>query len=297
MKRVSIISFIILVYHLTSVAQSTTITPDEGIKGQYTNQKISIQTQNNSYGIEHTNGNVSIATYISENTGWFMTKSNHPLYFSTNNNSNPLAPSMVILTNGNVGIGTNNPSEKLHVIGNARISGLGGNGVKFIRVNNTGILSSTPQVSYLNIPRAAFLSINGNMIGVNTNNGGVYCTGNTIGSLEAPINLPDGSVITNVAAYYADNSPKNVKVQLYRRAYTANTATLLGSLSSTGAAGNMDINTTDVDINTDNVIDNNNYVYYIRVFAIAVVNNNDITTTWGDGTTLTINQVKITYSY
>ena len=297
MKKVSLISLIILLFYTKLIAQSTTITPDDGIIGQYTNQKLAIQTQNNGHGIEHTNGNVTIATYISENAGWLMTKSNHPLYFSTNNNVNPLNPAMTILTNGNVGIGINNPTEKLHVTGNARISGLAGNGVKFVRVNGIGTLSSAPLVSYLNMPRASFLSINGNMIGVNSSNGGIYCTGNTTGALEAPINLPDGAVITNIAAYFADNSPKNVKVFLYRRAYSANTALLLGTFSSTGAAGNMDIQNGNVDISEDNIVDNSAYVYYVRVAAIAVVNNNDIATTWGDGTTLTINQIKLTYSY
>ncbi|MBA4850745.1 hypothetical protein [Emticicia sp. BO119] len=297
MKKISFLSCIILIYYVQSKAQSTTITPDEGIIGQYTNQKLSVHTQSNTHGMVHTNGDVSIATYIGDNAAWLMTKSNHPLYFSTNNNVNPLNPSMVILTNGNVGIGTNNPTEKLHVIGNARISGLSGNGAKFVRTDNSGVLSSTPQVSYMNIPRASFLAVNGNMIGVNNNNNGIYCTGNTVGSLEAPINLPDGSIISNIEAYFADNGSKNVRVQLYRRAYTDNAGSVLGTVSSTGAAGNMEIQSEDVDIVADNVVDNNAYVYYLRVTAIALVNNIPVTTTWGDGTTLTINQIKVTYSY
>ncbi|RFS16418.1 hypothetical protein [Emticicia sp. C21] len=296
MLKAYLIGLIIAIFSFKTIAQSTTITPEGGILGQYTNQKISILTESNGYGIEHTNGNIYLSTFISTNTAWLLTKSNHPLFFTTNNKVEDGTAALSILTNGNIGVGTIFPSEKLHVEGNARITGLGGNGVKFVRANNIGILSSGPQISYLNIPRSTFLSVSGHMVGFNEN-GGIYCMGNTAGFLEAPVNLPDGAIITNIAAYYADNSSKNVRIQFYRRTYADNSSSLLSTLSSTGAAGNMDIQNKDVDIDTDNVIDNNNYVYYVRVSAIAIVNNNEIPTTWGDGTNLTINQLKVTYSY
>ncbi len=297
MIRTYLYSLILSFFSLKTIAQSTTITPDNGILGEYTNQKILIQTGSNEYGLEHTNGNISLATFISPSTAWLLTKSNHPLFFSTNNKTLDFQAALSILPNGNIGVGTNYPSEKLHVIGNARISGLGGNGVKFVRVNNSGVLSSTAETSYMNIPRPSFLAINGNIIGVNNNNGGIYCAGNSVGSLEAPVNLPDGAIITNMAAYYTDDSPKNVRVQLHRRAYTSSTSTIIGTFSSTGAAGNTDILNGNVNISTDNVVDNDTYVYYFRVSAIVLLNNNEITSTWGDGTTLTINQIKVTYSY
>jgi hypothetical protein len=296
MKNISFIIFIILFFNLKSFAQSTTITPEDGIIGQYTNQKISILTDPNTYGFEHTNGVVSIATFVGNSAAWLMTKSNHPLYFSTNNYQGQ-TPGIALLTNGNVGIGTSTPTEKLHVMGNVRISGLGGNGLKFVKVNILGGLSSAPQLTYMNIPRASFLPINGNMVGVNSSNGGIYCTGNTFGSLEAPINLPDGAVITNVVPYYADNGTRNVKVQVYRRAYSANTSTPIGSFSSTGELGTMNIQSGDIEIDTDNIVDNNTYVYYIRVSAVILLNNTEIGSAWGDGTTLTINHIKIIYNY
>jgi hypothetical protein len=42
----------------------------------------------------------------------------------------------------NVGIGTTNPSEKLHVVGNARITALGGSGNALVLTNNNGVLST-----------------------------------------------------------------------------------------------------------------------------------------------------------
>jgi len=75
--------------------------------------KLTVQTADGSYGIIHTNGTVSVGTYVGDNGGWFGTATNHPLYFFTNNSG----ALMTITTSGNVGIGTINPSYKLSVNG------------------------------------------------------------------------------------------------------------------------------------------------------------------------------------
>ncbi|MFI5135497.1 MAG: hypothetical protein ACHQD9_06565, partial [Chitinophagales bacterium] len=75
--------------------------------------KLTVQTADGSYGIIHTNGTVSVGTYVGNNGGWFGTESNHPLYFFTNNGN----AMMTVATNGNVGIGTINPTYKLSVNG------------------------------------------------------------------------------------------------------------------------------------------------------------------------------------
>jgi hypothetical protein len=63
------------------------------------------------YGLEHTDGNVRLNTYLDPTGGWLGTVSNHRLYFYVNNGS----ASMTIDTAGNVGIGTTGPRSKLHV--------------------------------------------------------------------------------------------------------------------------------------------------------------------------------------
>jgi hypothetical protein len=64
------------------------------------------------YGIVHTNGTVSVGTYVSSDTGWLGTKSNHDLAFFTNDSS----PEMVVKTGtGQVGIGTTIPLARLDV--------------------------------------------------------------------------------------------------------------------------------------------------------------------------------------
>lgn len=47
----------------------------------------------------------------------------------------------------NVGVGTNNPTEKLHVEGKARISSLDGSGTRIIAANSNGTLETIPNGS------------------------------------------------------------------------------------------------------------------------------------------------------
>lgn len=79
--------------------------------------KFSVQTQTNQFGLSHTDGDVTLASYIGifqgALGGWLGTRTNHPLYFFTNNG----AQQMTILPNGNVGIGTIYPTNKLQING------------------------------------------------------------------------------------------------------------------------------------------------------------------------------------
>ena len=81
--------------------------------------KLSVQTSTGNYGVIHSDGTISVGTYIGNSKGWLGTRSNHPLSFFTNN-SNEL---MTLLTNGNFGIGTTTPLAKLHVAGNVKVNG------------------------------------------------------------------------------------------------------------------------------------------------------------------------------
>lgn len=63
--------------------------------------KLTVRTASDRYGLTHTDGAITVGSYVGAGAGWFGTKSNHPLYFFTNNGGSL----MQILTNGRVTIG------------------------------------------------------------------------------------------------------------------------------------------------------------------------------------------------
>jgi hypothetical protein len=82
--------------------------------------KFTVQSEGFGLTQTNTNGTVTVGTWIGSfggaTGGWLGTKSNNPLNFFTNNGG----ALMTILQNGNIGIGTVNPTYKLSVNGNIR---------------------------------------------------------------------------------------------------------------------------------------------------------------------------------
>ena len=74
--------------------------------------KLTVLTPSGNYGLTHTNGTVTVGSYVDGTAGWLGTQSNHPLKFFTNNS----ASLMTITTNGLVGIGTPSPTTRLEVV-------------------------------------------------------------------------------------------------------------------------------------------------------------------------------------
>lgn len=73
--------------------------------------KLSVQTPTTSYGVTHTDGTITVGTYVGFGMGWLGTKSNHPLTFFTRD----AGQQMTLLTNGNLGVGTILPDYRLNV--------------------------------------------------------------------------------------------------------------------------------------------------------------------------------------
>ena len=73
--------------------------------------KLSVQTSGSNFGFTHTNGTVTVGSYVDSTAGWFGTRTNHPLNFFTNDSS----AQMTLLANGNFGIGTVSPSSKVEI--------------------------------------------------------------------------------------------------------------------------------------------------------------------------------------
>jgi hypothetical protein len=75
--------------------------------------RLTVVTPDNSYGIEHTDGNRRLSTYLG-NGAWFGTVSQDPFYLFVNDGG----PSLTIGTNSNVGIGTALPGASTLQINN-----------------------------------------------------------------------------------------------------------------------------------------------------------------------------------
>lgn len=78
--------------------------------------RFQIKTATRNYGFTHTDGAISIGSYVGSSTsgalgGWLGTQSNHKLFFFTNNGQ----PTMTVDTTGNVGVGTTAPTSKLEI--------------------------------------------------------------------------------------------------------------------------------------------------------------------------------------
>ena len=82
--------------------------------------KFQVQTEDNSYGISHTNGYVDLTTYVHNiSGGWIGTKSQHRFNLFAGDGYNQFT----LMTNGNIGLGTDVPQHKLHVVGNSLFDG------------------------------------------------------------------------------------------------------------------------------------------------------------------------------
>lgn len=93
-----------------------------GIGTTVPQSKLSVNT--NGYGFTHTNGTVTLGTFLTTGGGWIGMRSNHPLNFFTNDGG----AAMQIIQTGEVGFGvTPQAGWKLDVGGNGRFQTSNGN--------------------------------------------------------------------------------------------------------------------------------------------------------------------------
>lgn len=104
MKK-GIVLFAFVIFNKISGAQNV------GIGTTTPLEKLSVVSVSG-YGISHEVSGKKLSTYIDGSGGYFGTVTNDPFHLYTNNG----AAQFTLLQNGNVGIGTNNPLSKFHIM-------------------------------------------------------------------------------------------------------------------------------------------------------------------------------------
>lgn len=171
-----------------------------------------------------------------------------------------------LIVQGNVGVGTASPAEKVDVNGNVRVQGAG------------EYLYSTPKLHYYNVPVNALhsmrpiqynLYMNTYVAGYDGESGYAYFTDGTAGSdavATAPVYLPDGATVTELMVRYFDgDATYNLTVSLERKPLgTINNATMASFTSTGNSSGPSSAPTTVINTISNAVIDNLNNSYYVK---------------------------------
>jgi len=160
---------------------------------------------------------------------------------------------------GNVGIGTNSPTEKLHVDGNARIN---------------GSITIPTTTRYYSIPPFAFMPADNESDydhGTITNQRWLYTNVGAFDSdspgsdqeFAAPVYLPHGAVITELFILLWDQDVHDFDVSLERtRLTTTNGIGVIATLGTTGFPGQVALSTTSI---SNGTVNNNEYSYTLWV--------------------------------
>jgi hypothetical protein len=148
---------------------------------------------------------------------------------------------LVVKDNGNVGVGAANPSEKLEVNGNLKVTG------------SVKIPSTT---RYYSVAGGIFTPMN-QILSYTKDTELLYGTSSSQTLVFfAPVNLPHGAMVTNFSATVYDNdSAQDIVVELY-------SFNIYFKCQSSGASStNTTLTPT---ISVPDIVDNQNYAYVVR---------------------------------
>jgi len=109
---------------------------------------LTVRVSGDAFGLTHTNGSTTLGSYVSSTGGWLGTITNHPLFFFTNNSQ----PQVTLSPNGNFGIGTQFPSQQLHV------NSTSGNAAPRLRASIHVSVRSMPSIVTTNSTRPATMA-------------------------------------------------------------------------------------------------------------------------------------------
>lgn len=232
---------------------------------------------------------------------WSGTANGSKIVFNTTTNGNINgAERMTILDDGNIGIGTTTPTEKLQVVGNIRSSSLAGGGIKSLYADANGVITSSQQTFTLTIPPQAFQRRYNTGGGTFTSSGpygDCFIFGTNVNDdLIAPVILPDGATITQVQVYFNDvDATNNLKFTLASVGLTSTGNTDIVSLFQATQNAQPFTTTTLTSAVLSEVVSQN------KAYRI-LVNPTGASGTYGSGTWntttsyLSVKGVKITYT-
>ena len=273
-----ILTFILGIIYQISYAQAVTITPSQGSFNTSSSNAVTLKS----------NASTSYMTFVPNNApkgyvGVFSGGNNVDLGTSVSNATGQI----------NLAI-----QSKIKVIvtndGTLTVVDLASSNTKLLKVNSSGTLTTEPMNFVQNVSFAAFrpAAIDvGIPVNFTTNGDGTsYCASGTA-ALFAPVDLPDGATITQVRAYFIDNSTdKNIKFELTRNSVTALSYTaddFISEITSSTYSSSLQY-LDDTTMNpVSNVINNSNYLYFVRVYLPAG---------W-DGDKLRVKGIIINYQY
>jgi hypothetical protein len=175
------------------------------------------------------------------------------MVFYTRNEAGILGEQLTVLGNGNAGIGTAGPSEKLQIAGNVKANSFVYTTPKTLHYTLVGIDFSAEKSA----DTTAFAIGSGSI---------ALLTFAPFKKVFAPVHLPDGATMVNMTVYINDNSASdNLSVVFYRKTITSNFfPDNLGNILSSGSPSGVIPYTISL---SGNVVDNSTYTYYIAAGA------------------------------
>jgi trimeric autotransporter adhesin len=198
-------------------------------------EKLTVVSASNVVGFAHTNGTVKLGSVLTTTGAFFGTATNHPLNFRTNNNGSQI----ILLTNGNVGIGTTTPLGKLDVRGDSYLNGvragIGGGADVENTAFGSGALDNNAATGFID-GELVFGGSSNTAIGKLALQGNTYGTANTAVGNRAATSNTTGIYNTAVGTYasYGGNGSRNTAVGAYTLAFsTGFSNTAIGSQALT----------------------------------------------------------------
>ncbi|HLP84110.1 MAG TPA: hypothetical protein VK157_07145 [Phycisphaerales bacterium] len=186
-------------------------------------------------------------------------------------------PSIIVTPAGRTGLGfVPTGTERLQVNGDASITGT---------AKAAAFTYPTRQTRTLIIPAAAFTgpgTTHANLQYTIDGDGAYYFTSVTSARMLAPVNLPDGAVITALSFTYVDTFFDEMVCTLRRSTTTSNGGTVLATITSTPTGTNPGSTTVPI---ANIAIDNTTQYHHVEIFS------ND----WGGPDSL-VKCVRITYT-